>query len=281
MIGFINIDKPEGVSSAYVVNKIKKKLNTPCGHMGTLDPLATGVLPVAMGKATRLFDYLLDKEKVYTAVFEFGYETDTLDKTGTIINSDGKIPAEEEIKSVLGGLTGIVEQIPPKYSAKCVNGQRGYDLARRGVDFTLKPKKVEIRDIKLISFDGKSVKLTITCGGGTYIRSICRDLAYALGTYATMTYLRREKSGSFCIEDSVTLDEFLQNEDPSQYLIATDTAVNYEKIYINSQQYKKLLDGVFDKYALEDGLYRVYAENSFIGIGLVCQGVLKIKSYCR
>ncbi len=281
MIGFINIDKPEGVSSAYVVNKIKKKLNTPCGHMGTLDPLATGVLPVAVGKATRLFDYLLDKEKVYTAVFEFGYETDTLDKTGTIINSDGKIPAEEEIKSVLGGLTGIVEQIPPKYSAKCVNGQRGYDLARRGVDFTLKPKKVEIRDIKLISFDGKSVKLTITCGGGTYIRSICRDLAYALGTYATMTYLRREKSGSFCIEDSVTLDEFLQNEDPSQYLIATDTAVSYEKIYINSQQYKKLLDGVFDKYALEDGLYRVYAENSFIGIGLVCQGVLKIKSYCR
>lgn len=281
MIGFINIDKPEGVSSAYVVNKIKKKLNTPCGHMGTLDPLATGVLPVAVGKATRLFDYLLDKEKLYTAVFEFGYETDTLDKTGTIINSDGKIPTEEEIKSVLGGLTGIVEQIPPKYSAKCVNGQRGYDLARKGVDFTLKPKKVEIRDIKLISFDGKSVKLTITCGGGTYIRSICRDLAYALGTYATMTYLRREKSGSFCIEDSVTLDEFLQNEDPSQYLIATDTAVNYEKIYINSQQYKKLLDGVFDKYALKDGLYRVYAENSFIGIGLVCQGVLKIKSYCR
>lgn len=281
MIGFINIDKPEGVSSAYVVNKIKKKLNTPCGHMGTLDPLATGVLPVAVGKATRLFDYLLDKEKVYTAVFEFGYETDTLDKTGTIINSDGKIPAEEEIKSVLGGLTGVVEQIPPKYSAKCINGQRGYDLARKGVDFTLKPKKVEIRDIKLISFDGKSVKLTITCGGGTYIRSICRDLAYALGTYATMTYLRREKSGSFCIEDSVTLDEFLQNEDPSQYLIATDTAVSYEKIYINSQQYKKLLDGVFDKYALEDGLYRVYAENSFIGIGLVCQGVLKIKSYCR
>lgn len=281
MIGFINIDKPEGVSSAYVVNKIKKKLNTPCGHMGTLDPLATGVLPVAVGKATRLFDYLLDKEKVYTAVFEFGYETDTLDKTGAIINSDGKIPAEEEIKSVLDGLTGIVEQIPPKYSAKCVNGQRGYDLARKGVDFTLKPKKVEIRDIKLILFDGKSVKLTITCGGGTYIRSICRDLAYALGTYATMTYLRREKSGSFCIEDSVTLDEFLQNEDPSQYLIATDTAVNYEKIYINSQQYKKLLDGVFDKYALKDGLYRVYAENSFIGIGLVCQGVLKIKSYCR
>lgn len=281
MIGFINIDKPEGVSSAYVVNKIKKKLNTPCGHMGTLDPLATGVLPVAVGKATRLFDYLLDKEKVYTAVFEFGYETDTLDKTGTIIKTDGKIPTEEEIKSVLGSLTGIVEQIPPRYSAKCVNGQRSYDLARKGVDFTLKPKKVEIKDINFIFFDGKSVKLTITCGGGTYIRSICRDLAYALNSYATMTYLHREKSGNFCIENCVTLDEFLQSEDPSQYLIAADTAVNYDKVYINSQQYKKLLDGVFDKYPLEDGLYRVYAENAFIGIGSVCQGVLKIKSYCR
>lgn len=281
MVGFVNIDKPEGVSSAYVVNKIKKKLNTACGHMGTLDPIATGVLPVAVGKATRLFDYLLDKVKIYTAVFEFGYETDTLDKTGVVVENGGKMPNEEEIKSALNGLTGIIEQIPPKYSAKCVDGRRGYDLARKGIEFTLKPKKVEIKDIKFISFDGKSVKLTVTCGGGTYIRSICRDLAYALGTYATMTYLRREKSGNFGIENSVSLDEFLQSDDITKFLISADTAVDYEKINIDSKQYKKLLDGVFDKYPIGDGLYRVYAENSFIGIGLVCQGILKIKSYCR
>ena len=148
-IGFININKETGKSSAQAVAAVRKKFGVPCGHMGTLDPLATGVLPVGLGKATRLFDYLLDKTKVYRARFLFGVTTDTLDVTGKTENTTDVIPDEEEIRSLLSKFVGKIEQIPPKFSAKCIGGKRGYQLARRGSEFTLPAKTVEILGFSL------------------------------------------------------------------------------------------------------------------------------------
>ena len=148
MKGFINLIKPEGMSSAYAVGRVKRKLHVKCGHMGTLDPMASGVLPIGLDKTSRLFQFLLDKQKTYVARFKFGYTTDTLDITGEITESGGRIPTESEILSVLDKFIGEIDQIPPKYSAKCVNGKRGYQLARSGVEFELEPKKVKILDFK-------------------------------------------------------------------------------------------------------------------------------------
>ena len=151
MNGFINLYKPSGITSAYALNIIKKKFRgVKLGHMGTLDPLACGILPIAFGKSTRLFDFLLEKEKIYNAVFEFSYETDTLDVTGTITKSGGKIPTKEEILSVLPKLIGEVDQVPPSYSAKNVNGKRSYELARKGISVELPSKKVVIHNIELV-----------------------------------------------------------------------------------------------------------------------------------
>ena len=141
MKGFINLYKPAGISSAAAVSAVKKKFHTPCGHMGTLDPMAEGVLPVGIYKTSRLFQYLLDKDKSYVARFRFGFTTDTLDVTGSVTETTGIVPSEEEIKAVLPAFIGEIEQIPPKYSAKCIDGKRGYQLARKGVEFELQPKK--------------------------------------------------------------------------------------------------------------------------------------------
>jgi tRNA pseudouridine55 synthase len=206
MKGFINIIKPQGMSSAYAVGAVKRKFNMPCGHMGTLDPMASGVLPVGLGKATRLFDYLLDKKKTYVATFRFGVLTDTLDTTGTVTATCDKIPTSDEILSVLPRFVGEIEQVPPLYSAKCVDGKRGYQLARQGVDFKLPAKKVTILNIELLGQKGEAdFDFKIECKGGTYIRSICRDLAYSLSTYATMTSLEREKSGCFTKDNAFSL----------------------------------------------------------------------------
>ena len=150
MNGFLNIYKPSGMSSAHCLNKIKKKIDYKCGHMGTLDPLACGILPIGVGQASRLFDHLLDKTKVYIAEFTFGYETDTLDLEGTVLKTSEKIPSKSEIIDLLPNLCGKVMQIPPVFSAKCVDGKKSYQLARKGVSVDLPPKEVEIFSIKLL-----------------------------------------------------------------------------------------------------------------------------------
>ena len=181
--GFFNVDKPSGIVSSAVVNKIKWLSGVPCGHMGTLDPLASGVLPVGVGNATRLFDYFLEKRKEYIAEFTFGVDSDTLDSTGTLVRG-GQVPDEREIEGVLPTFFGDIMQVPPKYSAKNVNGRRGYDLARAGIDFELSPKQVHIYGMELMGrVEGKedTFRIRISCGGGTYIRSLARDIAAALG----------------------------------------------------------------------------------------------------
>jgi len=281
MNGFVNVYKPSGMSSAFCVWLVKRAFGVPCGHMGTLDPMAAGVLPIGVGKASRLFNYLLGKEKVYIADFTFGYETDTLDATGVTVKDGGKTPDLDEINAVLNSFTGEISQVPPKFSAKCVNGKRGYQLARAGKDFELEAKKVYVDKITVEATDKKDTfRFTVVCKGGTYIRSLCRDIAAAVGTVATMTALERVRVGSFTKESSVNADD-VKNLPVESLLIPSDTVVDFPKLYLNEEQAKRLINGLNDAYALDGGLYRVYNCTEFWGVGEISNGALKMKSYVR
>ena len=186
--GIINVLKPAGITSTAVLNAIKKQLRpNKIGHLGTLDPSGTGVLPVCINKATKLFDYYLKKDKCYRAVFVFGKETDTLDSDGQVINQDDKTITKQQIENILSSFVGKQLQLPPKYSAKKVAGQRAYELARQDKDFELTAKEVEIYDINVITEIAHNAFLfEIKCSSGTYIRSIARDIAKKLDTVAYM-----------------------------------------------------------------------------------------------
>lgn len=288
MNGFVNIIKPENMSSALAVMLIKKKIKKhygkqTLGHMGTLDPMASGVLPMGINQANRLFDYLLDKQKTYIAEFSFGTETDTLDITGVVVKTCDKIPTIDEINKKISLLVGDIEQIPPKFSAKNIDGKRGYELARAGVDFELKPKTVTVLDFKCTrQIDEKTFEFAITCKGGTYVRSLCRDLAYLLGTVAVMSKLRRSACGVFTEQNAVLLQDFIDAENIENYIIKADEVVAFQKLKLNERQAKKLLNGVFtEQYEVSDGLYRIYTPEGFWGIGEVLEKVLKMKTYVR
>lgn len=278
MNGLINVNKLSGVSSAREVAVIKRITGASCGHMGTLDPMASGVLPIAVGNATRLFDYLLTKTKTYVATFRFGEDYDTLDTTGTLLKSGAKVPEREEIEAVIPALVGEVMQIPPKYSAKNLNGQRGYKLARAGVDFELPPKRVRIDKITMLSGGGNEYSFEIVCGGGTYIRAIARDMASALGTCAAMSSLVRTVSGPFKIENSVKTEE-LNCDNVERFLIPCDSVINYESVNLSAGEAKKLFNGVPVECGQADGIYKIYApDGSFYGLGEAIGGVMKVRA---
>lgn len=282
MKGFINLIKPQGMSSAYAVGGVKKKLNCPCGHMGTLDPMARGVLPVGICKASRLFQYLLDKEKTYVARFKFGYTTDTLDVTGQTLESTLVLPTLEQINGVLTNFIGEINQVPPKYSAKCIDGKRGYQLARKGVEFELEPKKVSVLDIKCLGQTAEDeFEFRIDCRGGTYIRSLARDIALACGSLGVMSSLDRTKSGVFDYSNGVSVQELLDTNDIEKFIIPADKAVSFEKIVLSNAQATRILNGLFDNLGIKDGTYRVYNEAEFWGVGSAKEGVLKINAYVR
>lgn len=280
--GFFNVDKPSGIVSSTVVNKIKWLSGVPCGHMGTLDPLASGVLPVGVGNATRLFDYFLSKKKEYIAEFTFGVDSDTLDSTGTLVRG-GYVPYEDEIKDVLPTFFGDIMQVPPKYSAKNVNGRRGYDLARAGIDFELPPKQVHIYGMELLNrVEGKedAFRIKIQCGGGTYIRSLARDIAAALDTKAVMSALRRTQSGIFTLENAVPFS-FFEN-DPSlveleKYLIPTESVLPFARLTLDEKGEQKLLQGQQVCVEVQDGTYKIYRGESFYGLAEVKDGKAKAK----
>lgn len=280
--GFFNVDKPSGIVSSTVVNKIKWLSGVPCGHMGTLDPLASGVLPVGVGNATRLFDYFLAKRKEYVAEFTFGVDSDTLDSTGTLVYG-GRIPEEEEIKSILPTFFGDIMQVPPKYSAKNVNGRRGYDLARAGIEFELPPKQVRIYGMELldrVADKENTFRIKIQCGGGTYIRSLARDIAAALGTKGVMSALRRTQSGIFTLENALPFS-FFEDEPPldelEKYLIPTESVLPFARLELNEGQEKKLLQGQQVCVEMQDGMYKIYKEESFYGLAEVVEGKAKAK----
>ena len=278
--GFFNVDKPSGIVSSTVVNKIKWLSGVPCGHMGTLDPLASGVLPVGVGNATRLFDYFLEKEKEYVAEFTFGVDSDTLDSTGNLVRG-GHVPDESEIRGILPTFFGDIMQIPPKYSAKNVNGRRGYDLARAGIEFELTPKKVHIYGMELLSrVDENTFQIKIRCGGGTYIRSIARDVGAALGTKAIMSALRRTQSGIFTEKAAIPFAFFEAEpsmEELEKYVISTESVLPFEKLSLSERQEEKLYHGQFVQVEDADGLYKIYQNASFYGVAEVKDGKAKAK----
>ncbi len=272
MSGFINVFKAEGVSSAFVVNKIKRLAGVPCGHLGTLDPLACGVLPVGVGNATRLFEYFLKKTKVYEARFRFGKTTDTLDREGEPYG-EGAIPTAEQIEAVLPKFVGESDQVPPRYSAKSVNGRRGYELARAGEEFTLPPKRVKIDGVRLLGQTAPDeFAFEITCGGGTYIRSLARDIALACDTVGYMSFLKRTQSGVFRAETAVELSA-LTKENLHEYLIPTESVLPYP---VTENPNPKLFHGVACPSQEQDGDYKIYKEGEFYGVARATDGVMKI-----
>lgn len=253
--GIIPINKPQHWTSFDVVNKLKYKLKPlKVGHLGTLDPMATGVLLVTVGKATKLFDIAQEKIKTYIATFEFGYETDTLDACGKIKDKTNNLPTLTQIEGILSNFVGEIEQIPPKYSAKSVNGRRAYEMARNNVDFELKAKKVKIKSIKLLEFKDFVLKLEIECGSGTYIRALGRDISYSLNTLATMTKLVRTKVGSINIDDCYQIDELDILEEK---ILPIKDFLKYPIVKFDKENLFKILNGQTIDSDMKDGLYQL------------------------
>lgn len=227
--GWIILDKPQGVSSNQALRKIQYLLHAKkAGHIGTLDPFATGVLPLAFGEATKLISYLEGSEKTYEFTLKFGEATTTDDTEGKICNTSPKIPTEKEILAILPQFIGEITQIPPKFSAIHINGQRAYDLARQGVDFEIPSRKITIKELKLLKYYPKenSAYFTVTCSKGTYIRTLGVDIANSLGTYGHLTTLRRTKNGFFDLSSTISLENLkniLYKEPEKQPLLPVET----------------------------------------------------------
>lgn len=282
--GFINVCKVKGMTSSRVVGKIKGILRAQgisgvkVGHMGTLDPDGEGVLPVAVGKATRLFDYLSEKTKIYYTEFVFGKTTDTLDESGKTVAVSDMVPSEEEITAVIPSLTGEKDQIPPMYSAKSVDGRRAYDLAREGAEFELKPRKVRIDSIEYCGKVDDAFAFRITCGGGTYIRSIARDMATALGTLGYMRYIRREKSGVFAIADSFTTEE-LETGILDKIVSAESVLQDYPRYDCPEEKIVYVTNGVPVKLKnMPEGAFRLYCSGALVGMAESVEGAINIKT---
>ncbi len=282
MLGIINLNKPDGISSNDAVNKVKKILKyRKVGHLGTLDPLGCGVLPITVGKATKLFDLYLKKDKVYRAVFVFGTETDTLDSEGKVTNTSKTIPTLRDIESVIPKLVGNICQIPPKYSSKSVNGVRAYNLIRNNIDFDLPPKNIQIYSIKLIKqINNNSFMFDIHCSAGTYIRSICRDMAYELNTFSYMGAIIRLKAGEFTVNSSVTLQDLESNT--QNCLIPLETALKeFDIINLDDESTFRIVNGQTLIYALQNGYYFMMNNRKVIALGEVKDNRLKMKIYLK
>ena len=210
----INLNKPTGMSSFLAVKKVARILGVKkAGHMGTLDPYGCGVLLIGVNKGTKLFNEYLNKIKTYIAVFHFGYETDTLDSEGSITNQNSIEVTQQMLENKINLFIGKISQMPPQYSAKKVNGKKACDIARAGGNVELKPKEIEIYNIRILRcFGNNNFQFEITCSSGTYIRSICRDLAYSVGTFGTMLSIIRTKCGDFDIKNSCTINDIINNK---------------------------------------------------------------------
>ncbi len=275
--GFININKVAGMTSQKVISILKRILRSQnisfdkIGHLGTLDPDGEGVLPVSLGRATRLFDYFLDKRKIYYTEFTFGTTTDTLDASGVEIERCDKLPTMAEIIAIIPSLCGNIAQIPPMYSAKSVDGQRAYKLARKGESVELRAKQVEIYNIKCIEqLSQDTFSFEIECGGGTYIRSIARDMASAVGTVGLMKYIKRLSSGGFELDSAITL-EALEASNALEYILPMDVGLSqFERFDAPVWQKKLIMDGV--KVTLKNppsGNFALYVDDILVGIAKV------------
>ncbi|MFQ6724064.1 MAG: tRNA pseudouridine(55) synthase TruB [Clostridia bacterium] len=281
MRGILLVNKRQGWTSFDVVNFCKRVFNTrEVGHLGTLDPMATGVLAVTIGSANKLFDMFLNKTKTYVAEFTFGYSTDTLDAEGVLEDKCDTLPTLEQIKSILLEFKGEIEQMPPKYSAKKIGGKKAYDLAREGKEFELKPSKVIIHNIEILDYNAGVLKLEITCGAGTYIRSLGRDIASKLNTLATMTSLVRTKLGTWNIEDCIDIKDNT-NELIQSNLLPIDSVFNNLSTLDNVEMVNRLLNGQTIIADLKDGDYRLYKDNEFVAIATAKNKHIKMSKYYK
>lgn len=272
--GFVNIAKPADMTSSDAVCIVRGVLSRriggrqKTGHLGTLDPLAEGVLPIALGKATALFDFLAFKTKEYIARFTFGRTTDTLDRGGVFLADEGRVPTEYELKAALPRFFGDVMQVPPAYSAKSVDGKRAYDLARKGVMPELAARPVHIESIELLASNGAEFTLRIVCGGGTYIRALARDIAAALGTVAFMSALTRTRSGMFTLEDAVTMDDF--RAAPEEHIIPAGRALEgLPRLVLDHKEERMIANGVPvpSAYAAGESAAVFSADGGLLGLG--------------
>lgn len=281
MNGIINVYKPSNMSSNYVLSIIKRKCGIKkLGHLGTLDPLATGVLPVMVNKATKLFDYYLNKTKVYRAVFTFSVETDTLDSEGKIIKVSNVTPTKEDIQKILPKFCGKIMQIPPNFSAKKVGGQKAYDLSRKGENVVLEAKEVEIHHFELISqINDNSFLFEIKCSSGTYIRSLARDLAKSLNSCAFMSALIRVQSGEFDILATTYVNDLTKDNIFDKINKLEDLFPKAKRIYLDDDLYKKVTNGLLVEVSQDDSdNLIVFCKNELIGIGKIEKNILKIKT---
>ena len=283
MNGIVIVDKPAGWTSQDVTAKLRGVFQTRrIGHGGTLDPMATGVLPVFVGRATRGVEFFEHAEKTYEAVLRLGVTTDTEDITGTVLERSVPNVSEDVFLAALDQFRGDIQQIPPMYSALKIDGQKLCDLARKGKEVARQPRTVTIYRLECLDFTGDTARLRIHCSKGTYIRTLCKDVGAALGCGGCMEALRRVSAGSYTIGEAVPLKELIESETPEQFLRNVDTMFSaYPAVTLTPNQEKRCRNGNAFSLSQPDGTYRAYSQSGeFLMLAKAESGMMStIKSF--
>ena len=283
MNGIVIVDKPADWTSQDVTARLRRVFQTRrIGHGGTLDPMATGVLPVFVGRATRGVEFFEHAQKTYEAVLRLGISTDTEDMTGTVLEEKPVSVSYEQLEQTLEQFRGDIFQIPPMYSALKVNGQKLCDLARKGKEVERTPRKITIFTLECLAFDGVCATLRVACSKGTYIRTLCKDIGEALGCGGCMERLRRTAAGEYTIGEAVPLQELLDTTEPEKYLRTVDTMFrNYPAVTLSAKQETRCRNGNAFSVQMAEGTYRAYsAGGEFLMLAEVKDGVMStIKSF--
>ena len=283
MNGIVIVDKPQGWTSQDVTARLRRVYATRrIGHGGTLDPMATGVLPVFVGRATRGVEFFEHAEKTYETVLLLGRITDTQDVTGTVLAEKTVRLSPADIENVLPRFRGNILQVPPMYSALKVNGKKLYELARKGQEVERQPRPITVFELTNLGFDGTRLSLRVRCSKGTYIRTLCQDIGEALGCGGCMEALRRVRAGEYGIEDAVPLEQLLESETPEQYLRGLDTMFAHcPAVTLTPNQEKRCRNGNPFSSPLPQGTYRAYSQSGeFLMLAKVEDGVMTtIKSF--
>ena len=283
MNGIVIVDKPQDWTSQDVTARLRRVFNTRrIGHGGTLDPMATGVLPVFVGRATRGVEFFEHAEKTYETVLRLGLTTDTEDVWGKTIEEHPVEFTADKLETVLESFRGEIQQIPPMYSALKVGGQKLCDLARKGREVERKPRPITIHELTLLETGENTLRLRVKCSKGTYIRTLCKDIGEALGCGGCMAQLRRVTAGEYTIEESVPLQQLLEAENPEQYLRGVDTMFrNHPEVTLTPNQEKRCRNGNSFSVNLPEGTYRAYSQTGeFLMLAKVDDGVMStIKSF--
>ncbi len=283
MNGIVIVDKPQDWTSQDVVSKLRGVLHTKrIGHGGTLDPMATGVLPVFVGRATRGVEFFEHAVKTYEATLRLGLTTDTEDTTGSVLEQKEVSVTREQFEAALEQFRGEIQQIPPMYSALKINGQKLCDLARKGKEVERKPRAITIFELSCLSFDGDTARLRVTCSKGTYIRTLCKDIGVALGCGGCMSALRRVGAGVYTIDEAIPLQTLVESQDPERFLRPVDSMfTQHPAVTLTDKQALRCRNGNSFSIDLAEGTYRAYSPSGeFLMLAKVEDGVmLTIKSF--